>query len=907
MEALVGHQSFSNLIVQKVSSDWKNVADSNVSIKKIWDIFSPFEIDPIIHKYSGGSDGRIIARHERIFSKNSNRSVTLHDHKFNVIATCPVYESCTDIFIYVCPNDDLRIVTTNGRLITYTGDRLVSNEDILVEEADIISVAFWDTGFVYLDKNYNLVSVPFFQNPKIIAEKVNTGIPTVFDVIPPAYTATGNPFVLISDSDGNLLVVSEDIEFSTKMPAPIISMAISPQFRFIAFIIEPMTLIITPITLDSLLFRMDIDEGDIFEQISWIGNDAPIITFDDLSIIVLNTGNTIEIPINGKAVVFSSSEHALILSSKSLIRTFFPTEAFTNCMATVSTISDQTNSQKNAPRTNVNSQQSALTQSITPASRLIDAFCNKIPGQLLLMKENHQLEDAIKDCIEAATQCDDNCESNLNFGVATAQTTLMMAACFGRSYLSHYQSDEFKNVTRALRLVNMFKGELNIIVTANELIEKVSNNGTDDIVSRLCVREFYSPAMEVADIFGSDKTLIVTHWCGKIINSVMDDDLAFNFIKQKFGQLFDSANVATIALSCVRMSLAHRIADSEKNRSLVIPFYMSAGLWDSAITAAASSCDSNLFIEVLRRAIETISEDEIVAAIGRDYFSYATVSKLIEGKKVDKTNINDNQKNSQRKNTRLARKKVTKKSNSDNPEENGQDNLEDGDKQQNENSDEHQFSKYIKKVTLTPALIECYVRKGMKAISEKTESEKVHIFYSGLKKLSIDFQQPQWLENLINSYKFYFKLRRIQNNLVREFNDISYNGLTLNQTMKKAADSHCLIKLLEIAKSEKIEITERKVISVIGPYFGKNGKFVDFKTIFSDEMFKGCYYLTTLIAVQYFNEEQVNEFISSFPDPKKQANIRESLNNNKFGDEIFGTKNLNCKLFKAGVMETLLA
>jgi hypothetical protein len=79
------------------------------------------------HLILWGTDGRPIAKHFIIPNDRSIlRVVTLYDHLFQRVADWPNPFSWADIFFDALPNNDLKVVTSAGLLLTFSGGHLVS-------------------------------------------------------------------------------------------------------------------------------------------------------------------------------------------------------------------------------------------------------------------------------------------------------------------------------------------------------------------------------------------------------------------------------------------------------------------------------------------------------------------------------------------------------------------------------------------------------------------------------------------------------------------------------------------------------------------------------------------------------------------------------------------------------------
>jgi hypothetical protein len=107
---------------------WEFSADAYVTAEKVWDIYTMNDIRPPMEKYSKGTDGRLIAKPLIIPNDRSmSRVVTLHDHRFQRVADCPIPFPWPDIFFQVSPNDDLKVLTSAGLLPTFSSDHLISH------------------------------------------------------------------------------------------------------------------------------------------------------------------------------------------------------------------------------------------------------------------------------------------------------------------------------------------------------------------------------------------------------------------------------------------------------------------------------------------------------------------------------------------------------------------------------------------------------------------------------------------------------------------------------------------------------------------------------------------------------------------------------------------------------------
>lgn len=1073
METLLGNLNYRFNDLIKLSEYWTTNLGANISIKKEWDIFTTIKPDPLINKFSGGKDGRLIARYEIAFTEQNHSIVTLYDHKLNEIATCHIEETCKDIFIYVSKKDELRVVTASGRLFTFQGETQISSVPILCPELEptpdannpesmvtrnreILDVAFWETGFVYIDRDGNVVQYDInpsqltttnyvqgnftsqiydfdkqylknIQNPneirtKILAKSTKLDKPVSFDCIPPEFTQMGDsPYVLIVDQDSNIHIITSTDHNTVKTVDQIYALSISPSYKFVAFIVHPMILMVMPISLDQIYIQIELSQGDTFEQISWAGDDIPIVSFSDTTLLALSSGDLIEVPTEGKSVLFQQSDCALVLTDKALFRVGIVNSSVERCLGLAS--SGETAAEDDTILiTKVNSllESSLLDLQtsdcrevkiiVTPPARLIRSFCQYSPAKVIQMKNEGTLQDAIKECINAAKYIpcpsideekrlfttkqspsslllsgNPTAGSNGQYKNAHPQTILMASACFGKTLLmmpcgnvhSHDQdalnsiNEEYIKVARWIRLANMFKKQLNISISPYDLMENVS---IDEAIARLCLRGLFSPAFEVADDFGADKAAIITRWCCTVMNTIQDDDMCFNALMQmkklhmpsivtssnqsmlskitaqqisslaknklKSSRnispepqnlladkdqevattcaLFDTASIASAASRLGRLDLALSIARSEKNAKLVIPFYAASGMWKEAVNASVFTCDSNIFIEVLRRAIVEIGSDDVIQAIGQNYFSYASIQKLTF--RPPKPTRSEATTNAVKHRGRIRKVSSLNQENAaaiTNAQKNFIDTLD----------------TLLQGVELTPNNIDLYLTRKLQYMNcwFNVNHEPIHeaketlqVAADSLSTLHKQFRDTPLVESqstlmndqLILCQVYEMFVQNVQNIAasskntdpevtakIKQLASLDMNSLTANKLIEYAVDLHQLSSLILIAEKAKLSlINANKAIIISARYLAKHDRFDDFVNLLlqQQDFIKQDQEIATAIAFHNFGKDSALAFVDKIQDPKKKAQLNDIIKKlSTQSQEIYGSKELNCLLFKS--------
>ena len=341
--------SLSNLMTAWEVSDFR---DFKYSFRTAMEFDSFQMFDPTIEKYAGMTNGRLFARHEKKYHLSRSRTVNLYDHKFNEVASYFIDENCTDIFIGLSSDDTLRVLTSNGYLYTFFGNRFLSKihiyerieENTMVETYDaatksnimvpidlpflipsvknndttIKDAIFWDTGCLFIDSTMTMFYVQNFS--KVTYFNHFTKLPYLqhFRVIPPNYTADNSPIVMASDGSEFLHISTDKSVFSIKLDSKILIFEISPNFEYIVFLLEPQRLVISTIDLKKRLQDFEMDEEATLFQIAWIGDKWPVFSFQDQIVLPDTDFGSIILSVDGKPVLFSANNSCYVLDSKGL-------------------------------------------------------------------------------------------------------------------------------------------------------------------------------------------------------------------------------------------------------------------------------------------------------------------------------------------------------------------------------------------------------------------------------------------------------------------------------------------------------------------------------------------------------------------------------------------------------------
>ncbi|KAH0786561.1 protein VACUOLELESS1 [Histomonas meleagridis] len=769
MQELIGENPPTLESFSKIRESWDSTSELEYSWKNVWERQNYNELTPSFEIISGGVNGNLIAYHRPDFVRESNRKrVTVHDYKMNEIYTYIIASKCDDIFFYMSQSDHLIVLTNRGVLLKFFGGRLINQYPLT--SSIILKADIWENGLVFLTDQKELYYAPFYDNPTLLNSFTEEDGVNVFKVIPAEYTSDGLPIVLLNFFESTyILAITSTVCSPIEVNEKVKSFAFSSDYSLVSILTEEGTLIIAPSSFENVILRTCVVIGE-FNQIAWLGKHVPVISYDNRVGMVTATGDFIELEkgnYTGTPVLLPSEEYMLVLSNESLFK--------------LNIVSSQLHD-------------TAVPTVDTPSSRLIDAFDKRSTALVMKLKDENLLEGAVEECINAALEVDE----------VQHQTMLMLSAIFGRSFLHEIDTSKFPNISKTLRICNSFKEELNTFITPLDITQHVSQN---DLLMRICGRNRFTLAVNIADYLGLDKQPILTQWACAVANK-FDDDEAFNIIQKKMDASFDFTSIAIGLRLEGRKELSLRISKLEKNHARIVPFLISSGQWQNAINAAVLSSDSSLFIDVINQAIKNNQDDNLIgSAIASDFVSFSTIAKLVGN----------------RRDTKISEILVSTPLSSQSVE------------------------------TVVCGLIK-------KKLCKNPSLGSINEFIGNLDDISYQFKDTKWIENQKNIASY-------QKNFILKLNEqrpedlkISLNSHLRNLILKKDFQK-------AEALVDKTKMKKERFYVMIAQTFASNDRWDDFVAL-SDEKFKSCYQYFIAICSVKWGQDKAMEFARNLRDQK---------------------------------------
>ncbi|XP_023805330.1 vacuolar protein sorting-associated protein 16 homolog isoform X1 [Oryzias latipes] len=260
----------------------------------------------------------------------------------------------------------------------------------------------------------------------------------------------------------------------------------------------------------------------------------------------------------------------------------------------------------------INSTNQELLQEVPLVCQDIFKIASMAPGALLLeahreyekssqkadeylreIKEQNVLEEAVRQCVEAAAH---------EYDPAT-QKSLMRAASFGKCFLTDFCSDPFVSTCRELRVLNAVRESgVGMPLTHTQFKQMT----LQVLIDRLLFRQFYPLAIEICrylkipDYQGVSRVL--KHWAScKVQQKDLSDEAIARAVCVKVGESpgVSYSHIAAKAYECGRTELAIKLLDFEPRSGEQVPLLLKMKRSHLALSKAVESGDTDLVYMVV--------------------------------------------------------------------------------------------------------------------------------------------------------------------------------------------------------------------------------------------------------------------------------------------------------------------
>ncbi|KAL4965505.1 tethering complex subunit VPS16 [Aspergillus stella-maris] len=466
--------------------------------------------------------------------------------------------------------EELLVITEDGTVRRYFGlygDFTSFSLGNGAEEYGVRACRFWNSGFVALLANNQLIAVSNYNEPRPrLLAQCPEGEVASWSLIPPAYTLSRSVEVLLAVDKTIYLVDSTEAEDKVLQSGPFKHTSVSPTGRFVALITAEGEVWIVSSDFQTKYSEYDPDSRVTPRAVEWCGDDAVVIAWEDEVHLIGPNGASARYYYDGTVHVLPEFDGVGLITND--------TYEFLH------RVSDVTES-------------IFRLGSTSPASVLVDSID-------LLEKKSPKADDNIQRIKSSLPEAVDSCvkASGLEFD-AHWQKRLLKAASFGKSVLDLYNSDEFVEMTEKLRVLQAVRDfQIGLALSYEQYMRLTP----EKLVERLVNRREYLLAIRISDYLQLPADKIYVHWASsKVKVSTVDDEAVCKLIVQRLegkpGISFEV--IAQAAYDEGRSHLATQLLNHEPRAGKQVPLLLNMEEDEIALDKAIQSGDDDLVNFVL--------------------------------------------------------------------------------------------------------------------------------------------------------------------------------------------------------------------------------------------------------------------------------------------------------------------
>ncbi|KAI0828653.1 vacuolar protein sorting-associated protein 16 [Trametes gibbosa] len=485
-------------------------------------------------------------------------------------------------------------------------------------ETGIIDARIHETGLVALTGSLTFLEVREWAGGKPLT-LANPGLsqpPQSWTVIPPDQTISRHVEVLLS-VDATICSVDNLESVDQRISrGPFTHMAPSPNGKSLALLTFTGLLWVVSTDFQRSLAEFDTATGVVGAQgevlqVEWCGNDAVLVTWSHLAVLVGPFGDTLQYFYSGSMFAVTEPDGIRIIGP------------------------DTCDFVQKVPASSTSVFRPGST---SPSAILFDAwenFSRRSPkADESIRSIRPELAAAVDECIDAAAR-----EWEPYW-----QRRLLNAAKFGRSFLDLYDPSDFVHVGQSLKVLNAVRFyEIGIPLSYAQYTQLSPSH----LISRLLARNLHLLALRISSYLSLPPDAVLKHWaCAKILrskpsasgtgkNAELDgEDALCRVIVEKFEKLggggVSFADIAKRAWEVGRTALATRLLDHETKASDQVPLLLSMQEDKLALAKAVESGDTDLVYHVLLHLQKRLSLGSFFRLIEEGGPRLALASRLLQ-------------------------------------------------------------------------------------------------------------------------------------------------------------------------------------------------------------------------------------------------------------------------------------
>lgn len=499
-------------------------------------------------------------------------------------------------------DERLLVVTEDGTVRSYADlevDFVPFSLGNGAEDHGVISCRFWSNGLVALLGNNSLVAVTRYDEPRPqLLAPAPSGNVTSWTVIPPEHTSSRSVEVLLAINKTVYVVDAADCEDRGLEAGPFRHTCVSPNGKFIALYTDNGKVWVIGSDFQERYSEYDTKAKTPPKDLQWCGDNAVVLAWEDEVHLLGPNGTADKWEYNSFIHLLPDIDGIRIISG--------------DVCEFVQKVPDST-------------QDVFKLGSTHPASVLLDAIeqldrkSPKADDNIQMIRSN--LDEAVDVCVRAAGQ-----EYSIHW-----QKQLLKAASFGKSVLDLYNSDDFVDMTGALRVLNAVRFyEVGLPLSHEQYIRLTPER----LVHRLVNRQEYLLALKISEHLRLPVDKIYVHWARqKVRSSSTDEDSICDEIVRKLNDKrgISFEEVARAAYDEGRGKLATELLEHEPRAGKQVPLLLNVGEESIALNKAIESGDTDLVFYVLLNLKKKIP----LSSFFRTINSRPVATAIVESSAID--------------------------------------------------------------------------------------------------------------------------------------------------------------------------------------------------------------------------------------------------------------------------------
>lgn len=444
-------------------------------------------------------------------------------------------------------------------------------------EDNITEICLWGSGIVALTGTMALQVCDDVTVTSPSVYRMSTGLSprrpaTSMVVLQPCFTSSGLVEVILGTSDSTVLVVDtngpEDQLLQQRIQAPVISMAIAPNGRFLACFTASGILTVMSTSFTTKVLDFDTSTTSKPLQMQWCGEDSLIMYWEHFLLMVGPYGHWLRFPYAVPLCLISELDCCRIISS-------------TNC---------------------------ELLQRVPGPIESIHRIGSTDPSAMLYdameaFEDGDPKADETMRSMELTGQLGFAIQTNISAAAAeilpTQQKLYLRAAIYGQGFSGGSEfTDHYIAAARKLRILNQLRRHVPAMCLTSAQYDRSSPTV---LVDRLLARNEHTLAMSISKYLGIRRDRVVVHWaCAMLRGSAACaslDETMVNKLQTSLklpGSAFSYTQIAATADLIGRRRLATMLLESDFNTTEQVKLLLTMKECGLALEKALKSMEVDL-------------------------------------------------------------------------------------------------------------------------------------------------------------------------------------------------------------------------------------------------------------------------------------------------------------------------